>query len=79
MMGEYIIYVNGIYFGGVFDDRFLVKITNTNNDYALSQVIPYKKRKTNVSCWKYWWPRIFRKPCVRHNKKFVKLTKQKNN
>ena len=36
MMGEYIIYVNGIYFGGVFDDRFLVKITNTNNDYALS-------------------------------------------
>ena len=49
-MGEYIIDVNGIYFGGVFDDRFLVKITNTNNDYALSQVIPYKKRKTNVSC-----------------------------
>lgn len=45
MMGEYIIYVNGIYFGGVFDDRFLVKITNTNNDYALSQVIPYKNAK----------------------------------
>ena len=25
MMGEFLIYVNGVYFGGVYDDRFLVK------------------------------------------------------
>ena len=27
MMGEYILYANGIVFGGIYDDRFLVKAT----------------------------------------------------
>lgn len=45
MMGEFLIYVKGIYFGGIFDDRFLVKITNTNSKYDLSKAMPYKNAK----------------------------------
>jgi len=29
MMGEYILYINGRIFGGIYDDRFLVKPTNS--------------------------------------------------
>ena len=45
MMGEYLIYVNGIYFGGVFDDRFMVKITDTNKEYGLVEELPYQNAK----------------------------------
>lgn len=45
MMGEYLIYVNGIYFGGVFDDRFLVKVTDTNSKYGLIKAVPYTNAK----------------------------------
>ncbi len=45
MMGEYLIYVNGIYFGGVFDDRFMVKITATNREYGLVEELPYQNAK----------------------------------
>ncbi len=30
MMGEYILYFQGKIFGGIYDDRFLVKITKTS-------------------------------------------------
>ena len=29
MMGEYILYINGRIFGGIYDDRFLVKPTRS--------------------------------------------------
>ena len=29
MMGEYVLYVSGKVFGGIYDDRFLVKRTKT--------------------------------------------------
>lgn len=45
MMGEFLIYVNGVYFGGVFDNRFLVKITKTNEKYGLKKVLPYENAK----------------------------------
>ena len=45
MMGEFLIYVDGVYFGGVFDDRFLVKITDTNSVYDLSTELPYENAK----------------------------------
>lgn len=45
MMGEFLIYVNGVYFGGVFDDRFLVKITDTNKKYNLTKELPYENAK----------------------------------
>ena len=41
MMGEYLLYYKGIY-----DDRLLVKETNTNSKYNMEQVIPYKNAKT---------------------------------
>lgn len=45
MMGEYLIYADGVYFGGVFDDRFLVKKTKTNEKYALDEELPYDGAK----------------------------------
>ncbi len=45
MMGEYLLYVNGVYFGGIFDDRLLVKITNTNSKYNLKKELPYTNAK----------------------------------
>lgn len=45
MMGEFLIYVNGVYFGGIFDDRFLIKITNSNQKYKLIKELPYNGAK----------------------------------
>lgn len=45
MMGEYLIYVNGKYFGGIYDDRLLVKITKTNSNYNLTTELPYDTAK----------------------------------
>jgi TfoX/Sxy family transcriptional regulator of competence genes len=45
MMGEYILYYNGIIFGGIYDDRLLVKITDTNKEFAMEEAIPYPKGK----------------------------------
>lgn len=45
MMSEFLIYVNGVYFGGIFDDRFLIKITNSNQKYNLTTQLPYANAK----------------------------------
>ena len=45
MMGEYLLYYNGILFGGIYDDRFLVKKATTNEKYELEEAIPYEKGK----------------------------------
>lgn len=45
MMGEYLLYYNKILFGGIYDDRFLIKITKTNKDYNMKEAIPYKNAK----------------------------------
>jgi len=45
MMGEYLLYYNGILFGGIYDDRFLVKKTKTNKDYNMQEAIPYDGAK----------------------------------
>ncbi len=45
MMGEYLLYHNGLLFGGIYDDRFLVKETKNNNKYNMEEVIPYEKSK----------------------------------
>ena len=41
MMGEFILYRHGVIFGGVYDNRFLVKKTSANEEYQLSEAIPY--------------------------------------
>ena len=45
MMGEFLLYYNGIMFGGIYDDRLLVKKTNTNSKYNMKEEIPYKGAK----------------------------------
>ena len=45
MMGEYILYYKGIIFGGIYDDRLLVKRTEGNKKYEMDEVIPYKNAK----------------------------------
>ena len=45
MMGEYLLYYKGLLFGGIYDDRFLVKRTNNNKKYNMEEVIPYPNAK----------------------------------
>ena len=45
MMGEYVLYKNGIVFGGIYDDRFLIKKTESLKDLGLKEVIPYPTSK----------------------------------
>ena len=45
MMGEYLLYYNGKLFGGIYDDRLLVKKVNSNMKYQLEEVIPYPNAK----------------------------------
>ena len=45
MMGEYLLYYDGLLFGGIYDDRFLAKRTNTNKKYKMEEAIPYKGAK----------------------------------
>ena len=45
MMGEYLLYYNGKLFGGIYDDRLLVKRVDSNNKYNMEESIPYKGAK----------------------------------
>ena len=45
MMGEYLLYYEGILFGGIYDDRLLVKIVESNKKYDMSEAIPYSSAK----------------------------------
>ncbi len=45
MMGEYLLYYNGILFGGIYDDRLLIKIVDSNKKYNMQEAIPYKNAK----------------------------------
>ena len=46
MMGEYLLYYNGVLFGGIYDNRLLVKINNNNKKYNMQEAIPYKGAKS---------------------------------
>ena len=45
MMGEYLLYYNGILFGGIYDDRLLVKIVESNKKYNMKESISYDGAK----------------------------------
>ncbi|MBR2712653.1 MAG: TfoX/Sxy family protein [Bacilli bacterium] len=45
MMGEYLLYFDGILFGGIYDDRLLVKKVDNNKKYNMKEVIPYQNAK----------------------------------
>ena len=45
MMGEYMLYKDGILFGGIYDDRFLIKKTKSLENSGLKEQIPYPSAK----------------------------------
>ena len=45
MMGEYLLYYNNVLFGGIYDDRLLVKIVTSNEKYKMEKAIPYHNGK----------------------------------
>ena len=45
MMGEFLLYKNNILFGGIYDDRFLIKKTKSVETLGLKEVIPYQSAK----------------------------------
>ena len=42
MMGEYLLYYNNLLFGGIYDDRLLVKKVESNKNYKMQESIPYE-------------------------------------
>ena len=45
MMGEFLLYYNQILFGGIYDDRLLIKKTKTNDKFQLDEQSPYEGTK----------------------------------
>ena len=45
MMGEYLLYYKDKLFGGIYDDRLLVKKVDSNSNFNMDEVIPYKNAK----------------------------------
>ena len=45
MMGEYLLYKSGVLFGGVYDNRFLVKKTPSVEEFGLEEELPYDGAK----------------------------------
>lgn len=45
MMGEYLLYYNGLLFGGIYDNRLLIKIVESNKKYNMQEAIPYEGAK----------------------------------
>ncbi|MDE7095751.1 MAG: TfoX/Sxy family protein [Anaeroplasmataceae bacterium] len=48
MMGEYLLYYDGLLFGGIYDERLLIKKTSTNQAFHLEEQIPYEGAKPMV-------------------------------
>ena len=46
MMGEYLLYYDGVLFGGIYDDRVLIKVVNSNKKYNMQKSIPYENAKS---------------------------------
>ena len=45
MMGEFLLYWQGKHFGGLYDNRLLVKKTKTNQRFVMPEAIPYDGAK----------------------------------
>ena len=45
MMSEFLLYLDGVLFGGIYDDRLLVKIVSENKKYKMTKELPYDKAK----------------------------------
>lgn len=45
MMGEYLLYYDGTLFGGIYNNRLLIKKTMANEKYHLPEALPYEGAK----------------------------------
>ncbi len=45
MMGEFLLYYKGVLFGGIYDNRLLVKKVENNKQYNMEESIPYEGAK----------------------------------
>ena len=45
MMSEFLLYYNNVLFGGIYDNKLLVKIVDTNKKYNMQKKIPYESAK----------------------------------
>ncbi len=45
MMGEFLLYYDGLLFGGIYDNRFLVKKVEENKKFQMPEAIPYETAK----------------------------------
>lgn len=45
MMGEFLLYLDGVLFGGIYDDRMLVKKVDENAVFEMPDAIPYDGAK----------------------------------
>ena len=45
MMGEFLLYAGGVLFGGIYDDRLLVKKVDENAKFEMPEAIPYDGAK----------------------------------
>ena len=45
MMGEFLLYYHDVLFGGIYDDRLLVKKVETNKKYNMQEQLPYESAK----------------------------------
>ncbi len=45
MMGEYLLYYKNKLFGGIYDDRLLIKPVTSNLKYHMQEAIPYPGAK----------------------------------
>ena len=52
MMGEYLLYANGVLFGGIYDDRLLIKSTEKAKELLpeAEYAIPYDGAKPMILC-----------------------------
>lgn len=45
MMGEFLLYSEGVLFGGIYDDRLLLKIVPETAEYKMPEAVPYDGAK----------------------------------
>lgn len=45
MMGEYLLYQDGVLIGGIYDNQILLKTTQNNQKYSLLTQLPYASAK----------------------------------
>ena len=52
MMGEYLLYKNGVLFGGIYDDRLLIKHTEKAKELLLNAeyAVPYDGARPMIFC-----------------------------